>query len=142
VLHVMLHPEQFGFFTYYLPVYCLTDEDLQWKTTTTTTIWPRDTNYWFMVFYSILPWTLYVFFIWTTDSKVQMCNGRSMLHAAFGVSSASRTTVTSAIGQDERARGFVWDGPWHGKNIQWDGTKKSIHLLPSTEFRGLGIGKW
>jgi hypothetical protein len=29
VLHVMLHPEQFGFFTYYLPVYCLTDEDLQ-----------------------------------------------------------------------------------------------------------------
>mmetsp|Transcript_88165 Transcript_88165/g.172478 ORF Transcript_88165/g.172478 Transcript_88165/m.172478 type:complete len:332 (+) Transcript_88165:58-1053(+) len=29
VLHVMLHPEQFGFFTYYLPVYCLTEEDLQ-----------------------------------------------------------------------------------------------------------------
>lgn len=29
VLHVMIHPEQFGFFTYYLPVYCLTEEDLQ-----------------------------------------------------------------------------------------------------------------
>ncbi len=28
VLHVMLHPEQFGFFTYYLPVHCLTEEDL------------------------------------------------------------------------------------------------------------------
>lgn len=28
VLHVLLHPEQFGFFTYYLPVYCLTEEDL------------------------------------------------------------------------------------------------------------------
>lgn len=29
VLHVMLHPEPFGFFTYYMPVYCLTEEDLQ-----------------------------------------------------------------------------------------------------------------
>ena len=29
VLHVLLHPEQFGFFTYYLPVYCLTEDDLR-----------------------------------------------------------------------------------------------------------------
>jgi len=29
VVHVMLHPESFGFFTYYMPVYCLTEEDLQ-----------------------------------------------------------------------------------------------------------------
>jgi len=28
VLHVLLDPEQYGFFTYYLPVYCLTEEDL------------------------------------------------------------------------------------------------------------------
>lgn len=29
VLHVLLDPEQDGFFTYYLPVHCLTEEDLQ-----------------------------------------------------------------------------------------------------------------
>ena len=28
VLHVLLRPEQYGFFTYYLPVHCLTEEDL------------------------------------------------------------------------------------------------------------------
>lgn len=29
VLHVMLQPESFGFFTYYLPVHFLTEEDMQ-----------------------------------------------------------------------------------------------------------------